>query len=211
MNKKGFIFDFDGVIIDTEKYHYQSWKQGFESVGSHVSEEEYIPLKSIGRDYLMTFVEKRDGIIFTEEEKLKIVNTKDGDYLDLKVNLSIADAIPGVLDYLKFLKSQNVKIAVASSSVEAGNTIREYGLQDFFDVIVDGTSGLKRKPSPEMFLSACEKLGLTPRDCVVFEDSFAGVEASNNAEMDCVYIGKIPNEKANFTIENFVGFDKLEI
>lgn len=209
-NKKGFIFDFDGVIIDTEKYHYKSWAGAFASVGFELSESEYQPLKSIGRDYIMTYVEKRDKIAFTAEQKEMIVTKKDEQYQEFKKGLSTADAVAGVLEYIDFLKTQGVKTAVASSSIEAGNIIREFKLQDKFDVVCDGTFGIRRKPQPDMFLYCAKKLGLKSCDCVVFEDSGAGVKASENAGMDCVYIGETENHNANLTIENFEGFRQME-
>lgn len=205
--KKGYIFDFDGVVIDTEKYHYASWANGFESVGAVLTEKEYQPLKSIGRDYIMTFVEKRDGRKFSSEEKEKIVATKDEKYKEYKAELSIDDAIEGVLDYIDFLRAQGYKTAVASSSIEAANTIKQFELSDKFDVVVDGTFGLRRKPRPDMFVYVAKKLGLAPLDCVVFEDSMAGVHASNNACIDCVYIGKTKDQNALFSIENFKDFN----
>lgn len=204
--KKGYIFDFDGVVIDTEKYHYASWAHGFESVGAVLTEKEYLPLKSIGRDYIMTFVEKRDGRKFTAAEKEKIVTAKDEKYIEYKSELSIDDAIEGVLEYIDFLKSQGYKTAVASSSIEAGNTIKQFELSEKFDVVVDGTFGIRRKPRPDMFAYVAKKLGLAPLDCVVFEDSIAGVHASNNACIDCVYIGKTKEENSLFEIENFKDF-----
>ncbi len=208
-NKKGFIFDFDGVVIDTEKYHYGSWAYAFECVGAELTEKEYEPLKSIGRDYIMTYVEKRDRREFTAKEKDTIVFAKDEKYKEYKLELSIEDAVAGVLDYIDFLKEKGMKTAVASSSIEAANTIKQFELQDKFDVVVDGTFGIRRKPRPDMFIYAAKKLGISSGDCVVFEDSIAGVHASNNACMDCIYIGKIKNENALFNMENFENFRLL--
>ncbi len=207
---KGYIFDFDGVVIDTEKYHFLAWKEVFSGLGYEFDDIEYEPLKSTGRRNIIAHLEKRENLQLTDGQVAKICIKKGECYENLVKGLSIEDAVPGVLEYLDFLKASGGKIAVASSSMSAGKIAKMFEIENKFDNIVDGNSLLPQKPNPDIFLKAVSNLSLSPEDCVVFEDSISGVIASGRAGIKCVHIGKTTHPLAVENIQDFVGYKRTE-
>lgn len=182
------IFDFDGVVMDTEKYHYNAWKSAFARHGIELTEEEYAPLKSTGK-YVIECVGRRAGCNFTEREKEGIYSTKIEVFSQLIKDISERDIVCGVLDFLALLKENKVKTAVASSARTTTTLIQKFGLRSLFDAVVDGNSGHKKKPSPDIFLAASKQLDVPNGECLVFEDSVAGIEAAVNAGMSVISVG----------------------
>ena len=200
---KAFIFDFDGVVVDTEKYHYLSWCQSAAHVGYPLSWEEYLPLKSTGNTEITQYICDHSGKEVSEELFQIMRNTKLTSFDELVKDLSEKDVLPGIRDFLTWLNGQGVKTAVASSSNTSSGLAKRFDLAKHFGVVIDGNMKLPRKPAPDTFLLAAKMLGVEPCDCIVFEDSLAGIEAACNAGMPVVAVGGIRSEKAVAHIQDF--------
>lgn len=200
---KGFLFDFDGVVVDTEKYHYRSWVSAAALVGYDLSWEEYLPLKSTGNTEIVQYLCDHSGKAVSDELFAQMRQTKLDVFDKLVVDLSEQDVVPGVRDFLSFLNARQVKTAVASSSNTSSGLAARFDLSKHFEVIIDGNRKLPRKPAPDTFLLAAQMLGVEPADCIVFEDSLAGIDAAINAGMAVVAVGGIRSEKAILHIPDF--------
>ncbi len=203
-NYKAFIFDFDGVVMDTESLHFKAWNKGFEIMDDTLTEAEYLPLKSTGRKHIVNTFALKIGREITEQEAFEICKVKDDYFKELCKNIDKSLLIKGVEDFLIKLKSENKKIAVASSASTTTELLKKVGLTKYFDVVADGNLGLPKKPDPAVFLKAAELLGVEAKDCLVFEDSSAGLEAAENAKMDFVAVSGIKSEKAILEIKDFI-------
>ena len=202
-NYKAFIFDFDGVVMDTESLHFKAWNKGFEIMGDTLTEEEYLPLKSTGRKHIVNTFAAKIGREITEDEAFRICEIKDDYFKELCKNIDKTLLIKGVEDFLIKLKSEGKQIAVASSASTTTELLKKVELTKYFDVVADGNLGLPKKPDPAVFLTAAELLGVEAKDCLVFEDSPAGLKAAENAKMDFVAVSGIKSEKAILEIKDF--------
>ena len=200
---KAFIFDFDGVVVDTEKYHYLSWVAAASHVGYDLSWEEYLPLKSTGNTEITQYLSDHSGKEVSDELFQIMRNTKLVEFDRLVQDLSEADVLPGIRDFLSWLNAQGVKTAVASSSNTSSGLAARFDLSKHFQVVIDGNMKLPRKPAPDTFLLAAKRLGVDPSDCIVFEDSLAGIDAAVNAGMPVVAVGGIRSDKAVLHISDF--------
>jgi len=200
---KAFIFDFDGVVVDTEKYHYLSWVASASHVGYNLSWEEYLPLKSTGNTEITQYLCDHSGKEVSEELFQIMRNTKLVEFDRLVADLSEKDVLPGIRDFLTWLNEKGVKTAVASSSNTSSGLAKRFDLTKHFGVVIDGNLKLPRKPAPDTFLLAAKMLGVDPADCIVFEDSLAGIDAAVNAGMPVVAVGGIRSEKAILHIPDF--------
>ena len=200
---KGFIFDFDGVVVDTEKYHYLSWVAAASHVGYDLSWQEYLPLKSTGNTEITQYLCDHSGKEISEELFQKMRDTKLVEFDRLVADLSEKDVLPGIRDFLTWLNQQNVRTAVASSSNTSSGLAKRFDLSKHFQAIIDGNMKLPRKPAPDTFLLAAKMLGVDPADCIVFEDSLAGIGAAVNAGMHVVAVGGIRSEHAIAHIDDF--------
>ena len=204
-NLKAFIFDFDGVVVDTEKYHYLSWCQSAAHVGYDLSWEEYLPLKSPGNTEITQYLCDHSGKDVSEELFQIMRQTKLTSFDELVKDLSEKDVLPGIRDFLTWLNEQGVRTAVASSSNTSSGLANRFDLTKYFGVVIDGNRKLPRKPAPDTFLLAAKMLGVEPKDCIVFEDSLAGIQAAVNAGMPVVAVGGIRSDKAVLHIQDFQG------
>lgn len=206
---KGCIFDFDGVVVDTEKYHYLSWVESAKHVGYDLSWEEYLPLKSTGNTEITQYLCDHSGREVSPELFETMRQTKLTEFDRLVAELSEKDVLPGVRDFLSWLGSRCVKAAVASSSNTSSGLAKRFGLDIHFQAIIDGNMKLPRKPAPDTFLLAAKMLGLQPEECVVFEDSLAGIQAAANAGIPVIAVGGIRSEKAIAHIQDFRDIRRL--
>lgn len=204
MKKKGFIFDLDGVIVDTAKYHYQAWKKLAATLRINFSEADNEQLKGVSRVRSLETILSWGNKQLSNSEFDTLLESKNDDYLSYIANMSREEVLADVPRVLDFLKSKNQPMALGSASKNARRILREVELFETFDTIVDGTNVEKAKPDPEVFLKAAAGLGMPPEDCIVFEDSLAGIQAANTAGMVSVGIGKkeILTE-ADFVFSNF--------
>lgn len=204
---KGCIFDFDGVLMDSEKYHHLGWVWVAETLGTTISYEEYAPFKSAGRKVVIPYLFEKAGKELTEQEFEKYSNLRSEMVTKALSKLSCEDIMEGVVDFLKLLKSSGIRLAVASQSTSSQRIAKEFGLFDYFDAFVDGNAGLPAKPNPHIYLKSAELLGLAPEECAVFEDSLSGVKGAKNAGMLCIGFQTYFTDIADKIIDSFVGLD----
>lgn len=189
MKDKAYIFDLDGVIVDTAKFHFLAWRKLANSIDIDFSEEQNEQLKGVSRIRSLEKILKWGNKSLPEDEFMELMSRKNEDYLSHVAQMTDEDILPDVNKVLDFLISKDCKIALGSASKNARMILRKVGLINKFDVIVDGTNVTKAKPDPEVFLKAAEALNVAPKDCVVFEDSVSGVQAANFGKMTSIGIG----------------------
>ncbi len=186
---RAFIFDLDGVIVDTARLHYQAWKELANSLGFDFTPQDNERLKGVSRMRSLEILLEIGGLEFSEEEKLKLAERKNNRYRQLIMLLTPDDMLPGAKEFLDRSRALGLKLALASASKNTPLILERIGLQDFFDTVVDGNRVTKAKPDPEVFLVAANDLQVPPQECVVFEDAVAGIEAARRAGMKTVGIG----------------------
>lgn len=204
MHKVGFIFDLDGVIVDTAKYHYLAWKKLANELGFEFTIEQNELFKGVSRKRCLEILLEIGEIKATQEQFDTWMVEKNEDYLAYIDKMDESEILPDVPKILKFLKENNIPIALGSASKNAKPILEKVKLLGYFDFIVDGNSVTKAKPDPEVFLIAANNMNIAPENCIVFEDAVAGIEAANNAKMTSIGIGeeKILKE-ANFNFNDF--------
>lgn len=203
MIAKACIFDFDGVIVDSEKYHHEAWEQVAKQMGTDFSYEEYKPYKSAGRAAVIPYLLNKAGLKPTPKA-LEFYTQLRGVYVEKALSkLNENDITPGIRGYLKLLKDSGIATAVASSSSAAHITAKRFGLFDLFDAFVDGSAKLPNKPKPDLFLHAAKLLNASADECVVFEDSINGLKAAHAAKMHCVGIQTYFCDLADKIIDDF--------
>lgn len=205
--KKACIFDFDGVIVDSEKYHYLGWLRVAEEIGADFSYEEYAPLKSAGRTVVIPYLFEKAGKTMQPHDMEKYVKIREEKIAVEIAKLNEKDVTEGIVDFLELLKKNNVPCAVASASASSTGVAKRFGLYKYFDAFVDGNDKLPRKPDPEIYLEAARRMGVEAQDCIVFEDSIMGVQGAKNAKMYCVGFQTHFTDKADKIIDSFVGQD----
>lgn len=189
MQKVGFIFDLDGVIVDTAKYHYLAWKKLANELGFEFTKEQNELFKGVSRKRCLEILLEIGNISATQQQFDTWMVDKNIDYLAYIEKMDASEILPNVPQVLEFLKQRDVPIALGSASKNAKPILEKVGLLSYFDSIVDGNSVTKAKPDPEVFLIAAKNLGVEPSNCVVFEDAVAGIQAANAAEMLSIGIG----------------------
>lgn len=206
MNIKACIFDLDGVIVDTAKYHYLAWKRLANEMGFDFTEADNERLKGVSRMRSLDILLEIGNKEISAEEKETAATRKNEWYVEYILNLKPEEILPGVQVFLDELKAKDIKIALGSASKNAGLILDGLKLTHYFDAVIDGTKVSNAKPDPEVFLKGAESLGLKPEECIVFEDAQAGVEAAINGNMPCIGIGSEENLKgANFVMPGFEG------
>lgn len=186
---KGFIFDLDGVIVDTAKYHFLAWKHLADQLGIPFTEEDNERFKGVSRKRCLELLLEMGGIEVSSQQFDAWLQEKNEDYLRYISQMDASEILPDVLRVLDFLRERNVPMALGSASKNAKAILDKVGLTPYFKTVVDGTEVAKAKPDPEVFLIAATRLGVPPSACVVFEDALAGIEAANTAGMFSVGIG----------------------
>jgi len=205
---KAFLFDLDGVIVDTAIYHYQAWRAMANSLGFDISEEFNEKLKGISRMDSLDIILEHGNVELSDEKKIELATQKNTNYLQLVSKMTQADILPGVTDFFVQLKKENIKTALGSVSKNAGLILERIGMLGDFDAIIDGNKIIKGKPDPEVFLKGAEELGFSPAECLVFEDAVAGVDAAKAGGMKAIGIGKKEVlTKADIVLDNLVGVD----
>lgn len=205
---KGFLFDLDGVIVDTAVFHYKAWKRLANELNFDIDEEFNERLKGISRMDSLNEVLLHGKINVSEDEKLMLATRKNEWYLALVENMTPDDVLPYVLDFLELSREAGIKIGLGSASKNAPKILEKTRLIEYFDVIIDGTKVSKSKPDPEVFLKGAVGLQLENKECVVFEDAFAGIQAAIAAGMKSVGIGKKEVlYNASMVIPDFKGID----
>ncbi|CAL2101100.1 putative glucose-1-phosphate phosphodismutase, beta-phosphoglucomutase [Tenacibaculum sp. 190130A14a] len=202
--KKGFIFDLDGVIVDTAKYHFLAWKKLANGLGIDFTSEQNEQLKGVSRVRSLEKILSWGNKTLSPEEFSELMAKKNDDYLSYIAQMDDSEILPDVPKILHYLIDNKQGIALGSASKNARAILEKVHLIEKFQAIVDGTNVSKAKPDPEVFLNAATALKIQPEDCVVFEDSVAGVQAANAANMISIGIGsKEVLHEADYVFNDF--------
>lgn len=201
---KACLFDLDGVIVDTAKYHYLAWRRLANELGFDFTEHDNERLKGVSRTRSLEILLEIGGLELDEQTKEELAAKKNGWYVEYIKKMDASEILPGVQAFFAALKGAGIKIALGSASKNAGLILNNIGMVDAFDAVIDGNHVSKAKPDPEVFLMGAKTLGVAPEECVVFEDAEAGIEAAINAGMKCVGVGSPETlREANFVIATF--------
>lgn len=208
----GVIFDLDGVIVSTDDCHYQAWKRMADEEGIPFTRTINERLRGVSRTESLAIILEKATKVYSQAEKAEMAARKNAYYVEMIGNLHAEDLLPGALEALAFLRERGIKIAIGSSSRNAPLILKQIGLSDDFDAIVDGNQIAHSKPDPEVFLLAARKLGLPPSECLVIEDADAGVEAAMAAGMHSLGVGSASrSQMATYRAESLAGANLASI
>lgn len=199
MKIKGLLFDLDGVIVTTEHNHFVAWKRTADELGVPFTERENEQLKGISRIDSLKLILKMGNVFISESEFEALLKSKNEFYLESIQSLNQSDLLPGVLDLLTKAKANGIKLGVGSSSKNSNFILGLLGIADFFEVVIDGNGVSDPKPHPEVFLNGAKALGLSPKECLVFEDAISGIQAAKAGGFTAVGVGN-PEVKELATI-----------
>lgn len=188
-NIKACLFDLDGVLVDTAKYHYLAWKRLCKELGINFTLEDNERLKGVGRMASLEIILNIGEIQLDNKTKLELADKKNNWYLEYISKITSKEILPGAKKFIELLKTNNYKIALGSASKNSMIILKKLNLVELFDVIIDGTKVSRGKPDPEVFLKAAKELKIPPENCLVFEDSLSGIKAAKNAQMYSIGIG----------------------
>jgi beta-phosphoglucomutase len=210
MNKldiKAVIFDLDGVITDTARYHYLAWQRLADSIGAPFDEAFNEELKGVDRMGSLELILGRGTRVFSQAEKEALATAKNTHYQELIATMTPADLLPGALDALAAVRAAGMKTGLASVSRNAFTVLERLGIRDRFDDVVDAATIANSKPHPEIFLTAARHLGVAPQACLGVEDAVAGVASIKDAGMFAVGVGD-PNvlRRADRVIPSLLAF-----
>lgn len=209
---QGVIFDLDGVLVDTAHYHFIAWKRLAKELGIDFNEQDNEQLKGVSRMRSLEIILELGNLRLSQEEMERLATKKNLWFVEY-INLMKADEIfPGVKELIQTIRSNGMKVALASSSKNADTVLTLLNIKNYFDAIVDGTMITHTKPDPEIFLLAASKLAIPVSQCLVFEDAEAGVEAAVAAKMKCVGVGSAQQlSKADFVVSKTADFTVQKI
>jgi beta-phosphoglucomutase len=212
---KACLFDLDGVIVDTAKYHFLAWRRLANTMGIDFNEEENEQLKGVSRMQSLEFILNLGQVHKSDAEKEELAHQKNEWYKAYIHKMQPEEILPGALQFLKSCKAQGIAIGLGSASKNAPTILEQIGITDLFDVVIDGNVVSKSKPHPEVFLKGAEALHIAPENTVVFEDAPKGIDAALAGGMWAVGVGS-PEVlgHAHWVIPGFEGvdiqlFDKL--
>jgi len=186
---KGVLFDLDGVLVDTAKYHYQAWSRLAESLGFTFTLEDNERLKGVSRRASLEILLQIGNVSLSEEEMENAMEQKNRNYVDMISRMTPDGILPGALELLKELREAGIRTALGSASRNSPLILEKTGLSLWLDAVVDGNRTSRAKPDPEVFLLGASDLNLSPGECLVFEDAEAGIEAARRGGMRSVGIG----------------------
>jgi beta-phosphoglucomutase len=187
---KGLIFDLDGVLVDTAKYHFLAWRRMANALGFDFNEHQNEQLKGVSRKQSLALILSWGGITLSPADFEKYMRLKNDWYLEFIQKMQPDDALPGAEIFLRQCKAAGYKIALGSASKNSRLILDKLQFTHFFDAIIDGNVATESKPNPQVFLLGAKALGLTPNQCLVFEDAIAGIQAAHNGGMLAVGIGQ---------------------
>ncbi len=206
---KAALFDLDGVIVDTAQYHFEAWKGIAEKLNYTLSKEKNEALKGVSRVDSLNRILEWAGTTIEENVFQSFLQHKNEAYLNYVEVLGPGDALPGVISFLEELKQKGIPIALGSASKNARPILERLKITHLFEAIVDGNDVRFSKPNPDVFLQGAMKLDVKPENCVVFEDSQAGIEAALAAKMTPIAIG---NEGVLTNAVHYIpGFEKQNL
>jgi beta-phosphoglucomutase len=201
MEIKACIFDLDGVIVDTAKYHYLAWKRLSEQLKIRFTEEDNERLKGVSRMASLEIILELGNMKLDEAAKQEYARLKNEWYVEYISRMTPDEILPGSLEFIEELRKAGIRVGLGSASRNTPMILERVGMTKLFDAVADGNVVHKAKPDPEVFITAARMLYTDPKNCIVFEDAVAGVEAALSAGMKCVGIGsETVLGKAHFVI-----------
>lgn len=198
----------DGVIVDTAKYHFIAWRRLANELGIDFTQEENEQLKGVSRKESLELILKWGGVTIDEDKKTELTDRKNAWYVEYIEKMTAEEILPGVILFLESLQSKGIKLGMGSASKNAPLILKQTGLTDYFEVVIDGSQVINGKPHPEVFLKGAAGLKVRPTQCIVFEDAAKGVEAAIEGEMIAVGVGEeTVLGHAHYVIPNFENID----
>ncbi len=214
MNKiKACIFDLDGVICDTAKYHFKAWRKLANELGFDFTEEDNEKLKGVSRVESLNLILSWGGFEENDDEvKAAMADKKNGWYLEFITHMTPDETLPGVKNFFDDLKKRGIKIVLGSASKNSMMILERIELVHYFDAIIDGNKTARSKPDPEVFLLGAQAVGAKPNECIVFEDALKGVEAALDGGFYTVGVGNSDVlDEAHIVIPGFEYIDYGEV
>jgi beta-phosphoglucomutase len=205
-----FLFDLDGVIVFTDKYHYRGWKRLATEMGWKFDEEVNHQCRGIPRLASLQVILDHNRLSLPAAEKERLAGIKNTYYKESLADISRQDLYPGILPFLEAVRGEDIRMAVCSSSRNAESVLEALDLRKWFEAVITGNDITRPKPDPEIFLKGAAALGVPPEQCIVFEDAASGVEAAHAAGMRCVGVGspmRLPT--ADMTVTDYAEIDLL--
>lgn len=207
------IFDLDGVIVDTARYHFLAWKKLADQLGINFTGKDNERLKGVSRleslDIILDIGKRKAGSV----RKAAYAKLKNKWYVGYINKMTPDEILPGSLDFINELKNAGIRVAIGSASKNTPLILEKTGMKELFDAVADGNIVTRAKPDPEVFIKAANLLETKPENCIVFEDAIAGVQAAINAGMACIGVGS-PDvlTKAGFVISGLseMNLEKLK-
>ena len=209
---RGLIFDLDGVLVNTNPLHARAWQELAEKLGIPFTPADHEAFLGISRAQCLEIMLKKGNRSLSESEKERLCTRKNDRYREMIGTLTPAALLPGVPEFLRAARAEGYRIGLGSVSKNAGFLLQRLEIGPLFDAVIDGTQIVKGKPDPEVFLKGARALNLLPEQCVVFEDSAAGIEAAHRGGMKAVGIGtpqRLP--EAELTAPGFAGLTPAEL
>jgi beta-phosphoglucomutase len=212
MRIRACIFDLDGVIVDTAKYHFLAWKRLADQLGIPFTEKDNERLKGVSRMDSLDIILELGNRKPNEHQKYEYATLKNAWYVDYISKMTPEEILPGCVKFINELRDAGIRVAIGSASKNTPMILDRVGIKELFDAVADGNIVSKAKPDPEVFLKAADMIGIVPSECIVFEDAIAGVQAAINAGMICIGVGS-PEilTKAHFVISGLLEMSIMRI
>jgi beta-phosphoglucomutase len=203
---KAFIFDLDGVIVDTAKYHFKAWRRLANALGFDFDEKKNEELKGVSRMESLDRILSWGGVAISEDEKITRAAQKNDWYREYIQHMDPEEILEGVMPFLNACKSAGLKMAIGSASKNTPTILDRINLSEYFDAVIDGNKIDRSKPDPQVFLMGAEAMGVHPSETIVFEDAVSGVDAALAGGFRAVGIGSEDVlGHAHLVIPNFIG------
>ncbi len=210
MKFKGVIFDLDGVICFTDKFHYQAWKKLADRLGIEFDEKINDRLRGVSRMTSLEIILEKSARAYSDAEKESFAAEKNDAYRALLENMGKSDVSEEVRDTLSELRARGILLAIGSSSRNTPLILEKTGMKQYFDAVSDGNNITRSKPDPEVFLKAAQFLNLAPADCLVVEDAVAGIDAGFSGGFRTAAIGEATNyDRPDYKLTTFSDLLKI--
>ena len=211
---KGVLFDLDGVIADTSVYHFQAWRKLIKNhFNRELPDELEKQTKGVSRTDSLNAILKFLNISVSQEQFNEMTTEKNNIFRNLLASLTPANILPGISELISSLKKNNVKLSLASASLNGPFILKKLQLTEAFDAIADPSKVAAGKPAPDIFIAAAEAINLKPQDCVGIEDSIAGITAINKSGALSVGVGSktdLKDAKLLFPKTAALNYDQIE-
>ncbi len=209
---KAFVFDLDGVLVDTAKFHFLAWRRLARELGGDLSSADNERLKGVSRMVCLDIILSIIGAEARPEEKLLLADKKNAWYREYLRTMDPGGVLPGAREFVTAAREAGFRTAIASASRNTPTILEATGIASLFDAVADGNKAVRAKPAPDVFLVAARELGIAPEACIVFEDAAAGIEGAIAAGMGTVGIGETARlPRAGIVLHNLVGIGPAEL